>query len=100
LQALFLMNGKFVVDQARSLVNRPDVATVPGITQRIRRLYQLLFARLPDPEEIELGMRFLVEARDDGKEAGGAAGVAHTKMTAWEKYAQVLLLADEFVFID
>ena len=86
-QALFLMNSPFLVEQARALVARPDVAGLSGTEQRIGRLYRLLYGRTPEPEEMALGVRFV--ARSSGK-----------GLTAWEQYAQVLLLANEFAFVD
>jgi hypothetical protein len=86
-QALFLMNSPFLIEQACALVARADVAGLSGTEQRIARLYRLLYGRPPEPEEMALGVRFL--ARPAGK-----------GLTAWEQYAQVLLLANEFAFVD
>ena len=87
-QALFLLNGPFVVEQAKALAARPDVVarTEPG--ERIGYLYRLLYGRAPDAEEATLGQRFI-----------GSAG-AEMKLSAWEKYCQVLLLSNEFAFMD
>ncbi|HEV3260230.1 MAG TPA: PSD1 and planctomycete cytochrome C domain-containing protein [Gemmataceae bacterium] len=87
LQALFLMNSPFVVEQARSLVNRPEVAKQPLEEAKIQTLYRLLYGRPADAEEVALGLGFV----------RGQPGHA---LTGWEKYAQVLLLGNEFVFID
>ncbi|HXG08980.1 MAG TPA: PSD1 and planctomycete cytochrome C domain-containing protein [Gemmataceae bacterium] len=91
-QALFLMNSPFVIEQARHLVGRPDVAALQQPEARIERLYCLLYGRPPDAEEVALGLRFLESARPLQTEA--------VKLTAWEQYAQVLLLSNEFVFMD
>jgi hypothetical protein len=87
-QALFLMNGPFVVGQAKALAARPDVMARGETTQRIGYLYQLLYGRPPDAEEVELGKRFLESAGE------------LKKLSAWEKYCQALLLANEFAFVD
>jgi hypothetical protein len=84
---LFLMNSPFLIEQARALIARPDVAGLGGTEQRIARLYRLLYGRAPEPEESALSVRFV--ARPGGK-----------GLTPWELYAQVLLLANEFAFVD
>ena len=86
-QALFLMNSPFLIEQARHLMARPDVAGLGVPEQRIGRLYRLLYGRSPDAAETALGVRFV------GRPVGKG-------LSAWEQYAQVLLLANEFVFVD
>lgn len=58
-QALFLMNSPFALAQARALIARPEIAGEQDEAKRITTLYRLLYARSPDPEEIELGRAFL-----------------------------------------
>ncbi|HZU39355.1 MAG TPA: PSD1 and planctomycete cytochrome C domain-containing protein, partial [Gemmataceae bacterium] len=91
LQALFLMNSPFVVDQARHVMQRPDIASQQGQAARVRALYQLLFGRVPDADELALAQGFLHDA--DTKMPGD-------RLTPWERYAQVLLLSNEFAFVD
>jgi cytochrome c553 len=94
-QALFLMNSPFVVEQARHFVQRPDVAAQASDPAKIQRMYRLAYGRAAEPDEIALGLRFLTEARTNG--AGKQAGL---HLSAWEQYAQVLLLSNEFAFVD
>jgi mono/diheme cytochrome c family protein len=89
-QALFLMNSPFAVQQAKAVVARPDVAGTSQRELRIEALYRLLYGRPPTAEEIELGERFVDEVHQ----------APETKLTPWEQYAQVLLLANEFAFVD
>jgi hypothetical protein len=89
-QALFLMNSPFVLQQAKSLAARPEVRSQAQPEQRIRALYRLAYAREPDADEVTLGLRFLEAA---AREPGG-------QLDPWQRYAQVLLLANEFVFVD
>jgi mono/diheme cytochrome c family protein len=85
-QALFLMNNPFVIEAARRLVQRPDVAAEKDIAGKVDRLYHLLYARGPTSAEVTLAAAYLAETR--------------TTASAWERYAQALLLANEFVFVD
>jgi hypothetical protein len=103
-QALFLMNSPFVAEQARHLMHRPDILILAKAEERIDRLYWLLYGRAPDTEETALGVRFVEAAQTPRSEVrthlrlpGGANAAP---LAPWEKYAQVLLLANEFVFVD
>jgi hypothetical protein len=97
-QALFLMNSPFVVEQARHLVQRTDVSRCHQPEQRISFLYRLLYGRDAEPGEVALGLHFLKSAEELDAEQDDLPSTKH--LTAWEKYAQVLLLASEFVFVD
>jgi hypothetical protein len=87
-QALFLMNNPFTLEQARHLAQRVEsesesVSSDPEI--RVRRLYERLFGRSPQPDELALGLAFTRRQPEDA---------------AWQEYAQVLLLTNEFAFVD
>ena len=57
-QALFFLNSPFVAQQARALAARPELTTSDD-AKRIRALYQVLFGRLPDAEEVALGRQYV-----------------------------------------
>ncbi len=79
-QALFLLNSPFMLEQAQHLMKRLSESTVEG---KIDALHRHAFARPATPAEIELGRRFV----------DASAG-------SWERYAQVLLMTNEFSFVD
>jgi hypothetical protein len=81
-QALFLLNSPFVLEQAKAMLKRDDLGTMKDIRQKIRRLYAVVFARQPDDTELRLGVEYIDAAVD------------------WERYAQALLLSNEFQFVD
>ena len=89
-QALFLLNSPFMQEQAKALTRRTEIATAASDEEKIRGLYRMVFARAATAEEVSLGRRFL--------EAAGAAGAGG--MTGLERYAQALLLTNEFMFVD
>jgi hypothetical protein len=93
-QALFLLNSPFVLQQARTLVRQPDVAGAPAGVARVQKLYRRVYARAADRDEVALGLRYLEAARAEPGPAGAQG------LDAWERYAQVLLLANEFAFVD
>ncbi len=87
-QALFLMNSPFTIEQAKAFANRPDVAKLTKMEERVERMYRLAYGRTPDADELALAKKFL------------SAVPPTSKLTPWEEYAQVLLLANEFAFVD
>jgi len=90
-QALFFMNSPFVVEQAKALTARPEVAAAANDDGRIAELYRLVYSRAPDSEELAIGCQYLAAA------AGSATDV---KLSALEQYAQLLLLTNEAMYID
>jgi hypothetical protein len=78
LQKLFFMNSGLVADQAKALaarLNGDDRA-------RLDQAYRILFSRAPSKQEIDLGLQFVHQEKDP-----------------WPQYAQVLLSANEFSFV-
>jgi hypothetical protein len=87
-QALFLMNSPFLLDKAKKFAARPDVAARGGTAERVEALYRLVYGRAPEAEESTLALRYL--------EKGGTTPAEE----AWTRYAQALLLANEFAYLD
>jgi hypothetical protein len=84
-QALFLMNSPFVLEQAKALAAR---ATDPDPARRIAALYRLAYSRAPTDDEVKLATEFVqAPAEDKG-------------LTPWERLAQVLVMSNEFAFVD
>jgi hypothetical protein len=84
-QALFLMNNPFVLDRAKSLADRLLKEEPSDDRARIDRLYQLLYSRPPGEKEMEIGL---------------SAVSSPPVSESWERYCQVLLCANEFVYVD
>jgi hypothetical protein len=57
-QALFLMNSPFVVQQATAMLQRPEVKACASEEERVQKLYQIVFHRQPDPDEVKLARAF------------------------------------------
>lgn len=89
-QALFFFNSPFVMQQAKRLVSQADFQGL-DTPQRIQYLYQRVFQRGPEADEVELASKFI-------------AGLPSTDNTqplrAWELLAHVLLMSDELIFVD
>jgi hypothetical protein len=108
-QALFWLNSGFVADQARALLERPDVKALEG-DARVKRLYALVFQRAPSRRELAAAREFLRASPtpvNSGSDTTGSKSGDKTPSkespkpsTPWEQYAQVLLAANEFAFVD
>ncbi|MSR56567.1 MAG: DUF1553 domain-containing protein [Planctomycetaceae bacterium] len=107
-QALFAMNSPFVIEQARQLAARPEVSGTSDPADRVQALYRLIYARRSEPDEVAAGVKFLTEP--ESASSGGTqqwiaptdfkGPVASQSLSPLEQYAQALLLANEFVFVD
>ncbi len=87
-QALFMLNHPFALNTAKALAKLTEREGPTEDERKIAWLYERLFARPATPREIEIGLRLLREAASGDKAA------------AWTQYCQVLLCANEFVYID
>jgi cytochrome c553 len=88
LQQLFVLNSDFMERQAKAFAARVLDGPESDESGRIRRAFLLAYGRTPADREIRLGIEFMASAN----EGGG--------LSPWERYAQVLLSANEFAFTD
>jgi len=94
-QALFMLNSPFVIEQARALVAKPEFGKGAPVSEaQIQQLYTQVYARRAEPEEVATALRFLATPELAAEPA------SQTTLTPLEKYAQVLLASNEFVFVD
>ena len=91
-QALFLLNSPFVMEQARALAARPEVAGLAKPAERVSALFRRALGRQATNAEAGSAMRFIKSAETDVPPENG--------LTAWEQFAQVLLICNEAVFVD
>ncbi len=127
-QALFLMNNPLVIEQARRIVERAEFKKIEDDERRVAYLYNLLYQRLPTPQEVQLGLAFFEAGPEPGKtsalpapapapvpaapvKVAAAKGKFTTPpapaprfvvrpLTAWAEYAHALILANEFTFVN
>jgi hypothetical protein len=87
-QALFLLNSPFVQEQARALASRKEVTEAKTSGAKAPALYRVTLGRNPTKDELALAAEFVSD--DDEKATFGR----------WPQLAQVLLLSNEFAFVD
>jgi hypothetical protein len=88
-QALYLMNGDFIQEVAKAFVAR---TIADSSDMQLAQMYRLAFNRLPDAEELKLAFAFL------GHDKSGRP--RKPPLEAWQEFAQVLLMSNEFAFTD
>ena len=93
-QALFAMNSPFVIEQAKALAARlggtgSASGTPTDAALRIAALYRATLAREPAAEELAAATAFVNAAKD-----------AQSQLGVWEQLAQVLLCANELMYLD
>jgi hypothetical protein len=87
-QQLFVLNSEFMVAQAKAFAARVQKGAESD-ADRIALAYRLAYGRPPTDAEAELGLAFL-----------SVPAVSDDKLTKWEQYAQALLAANEFLYVD
>jgi hypothetical protein len=90
-QALTLLNGEFVVQQAGRWADQVRARTA-GTTGRLHEMYEAAFARPPSPAELDHATKFLA---DQARRYAGDAEDAR----AWRDLAHVLVNVKEFVLL-
>jgi hypothetical protein len=58
-QALFFLNSPFSQQQAKKLLDRPEIKSQASVPAKVTQLYRLLYGREPQADEIELGKKFI-----------------------------------------
>jgi hypothetical protein len=91
-QQLFVLNSPFIVEQARALAARAQAATKDD-AERVRLVYEWAFARPASDADVQLAVRYL-SAKDPTEET------AKSRLTRWERFSQVLLASNEFMYVD
>jgi Protein of unknown function (DUF1553) len=91
-QALFLMNSPFVQQQASNLaetVAREAGSSSSASEAQVCRLYRHVLGRSPEPSELALGTAFL-----------NRKAPSSDALSPLAQLAQVLILTNEFLFVD
>jgi hypothetical protein len=104
-QALYLMNSPLVVEASRKLVEAS--ASAGDDAQRVDALYRAALGRSSSESERGRALAFVARATtpmqpsmgaDVGKETSAESSAA--KQEGWRALAQVLLVSNEFLYVD
>jgi hypothetical protein len=115
-QALFMMNSPFVAEQVRKLLTRKDFPKSGTDEEKVTFIYRTAFQRPPTAREIEQARAFLnadpktrietnrllpqeVGASPGGLKKAAPAPSANQPLSPWERFAQVVFLTNELMYI-
>jgi Protein of unknown function (DUF1553) len=111
-QALFMMNGPFLVAQVKNLLGRNDFPAEGSTQDKVKFFYRTAFQRVPSQQEMDLAMDF-IGTNESAEEAAKSTSVPVTGKTppktpptqmqplsVWERYAQVVLMSNELLFVN
>ena len=87
MQKLYVLNSRFMLGRAKALAARITANGKEGNRSRVEHTYQLLYAREPDREEMQVALEFLRQPESNA-------------MTRWEQYAHMLLASNEMLYVD
>jgi len=93
-QALFMMNSPFIAEQVKNILARSDFPAKGSDDEKVTFVFRVIFQRAPREKELDLARQFL-------KSAAKIPDLEKDKLlTPWERYTQVLLLTNEFLFVN
>lgn len=92
-QQLFVLNSPFMIEQARAFAKRLLDEAGEDVDARIRYAFELAYGRSATQREVLLAKQFL--SRDDEEEERSL-----NTLNRWERYAQVILGSNEFMYLD
>jgi len=101
-QALYLMNSPLVVEASRKLV----AAAAGEGRERVERLYLAALGRRPQATEEARALRFVGLSSEQHPSMGADVGKQpppsdpDAQAEAWRAFAQVLLVSNEFLYVD
>jgi hypothetical protein len=86
-QQLFVLNSDFTIETAKAFAKRLETAA-PKDEERITLAFRLAYGREPARDEMRASVEFV---RDAGTK---------DRLAPWEQFAQAILAANEFLWVD
>jgi transcriptional regulator with XRE-family HTH domain len=92
-QQLFVLNSPFMIEQSKAFAKRLVDEAGEDIEARIRYAFELAYGRPVNELEMLLAKQYLAGEDDEAERD-------RNSLTRWERYAQVLLGSNEFMYLD
>jgi hypothetical protein len=92
-QQLFVLNSPFMIEQAKAFAKRLKEEAGADTEARVRYAFNLAFSRPVGDVELKLAEQYLEGASHETEKDDNA-------LNRWERYAQVLLGSNEFMYLD
>jgi hypothetical protein len=97
LQALYLLNDKFVHQQAEGLAKRL-MEESPDESTRVEQVWSLMFGRMPESDERQAALDFIEAARKELRMSGLQSNALQEQ--SWQALIRSLVRLNEFVYVD
>ncbi len=97
-QALYLLNNRFVVEQAKSLLARAEVRKETDLDKKVGALYRIIYQRTPEPDELQISRAFLSQPQSPLETSENDE--KKPRDVPWQQLAQALLVSNETFFVD
>ncbi len=85
-QTLFALNSDFIQNRAKALLQLPEIKKATTDDERLRLIYQRVYSRPPEADEVRLGLEYIRNSKDPD--------------AAWSQFVHALLASNEFHFVD
>jgi hypothetical protein len=96
-QALFMMNGKLVLEQTKQLARRLLDQPLADV-ERVRQAYETAYGRLPSGHETTRALAFVQQVED--LLASHQSRAQERRLLAWQSLCRVLLASNEFIYVE
>ncbi|MEE3367872.1 MAG: DUF1549 and DUF1553 domain-containing protein [Planctomycetota bacterium] len=96
-QALFLMNSDLVFEATEQMAENVLAERVSELEDRIQQLYLGVYGRPATDREVTRARSFLAQSVADLTAADGAPQTG--RLGAWQLLCQILIAADEFIYL-
>jgi cytochrome c553 len=97
-QALFLLNGQLVLDQAEALSKQLLANEALDDTGRLKSVYLRAFGRPAEPDEITKAQTYIQAYAS--RLAQKEPDAARRRQLAWQSFCQILFASNEFVYVN
>lgn len=97
-QALFLLNHRFVRDQALHFAQRLLAEPTDQQDKRVIKAYRLALAREPEAAELQNGANFLRRYEQVALARGSKPEEA--RLASWQSFCQTLFCRNEFLYLE
>ncbi len=87
-QALYLLNSPFVQRQAQAITNKWKDEKSLSDADRLERLFQTVLQRSPTERESEMFLKYVESSQEE------------EKWNKWDSVAQVVMVSNDFMFVD
>lgn len=92
-QQLFVLNSAFMIEQAKAFAKRLDKEAGTDIESKVKHAFMLAYGRPVTDAELELAKGYLSIVDNDD-------AIDQNALSRWERYAQVILAGNEFMYMD